>query len=63
MDVIELIAEGLTNKEIGAILHISARTVKFHLDNIFSKLGVNTRTEAAIYAVHHGWIRENPPSE
>lgn len=63
MDVIELIAGGLTNKEIGAILHIAPRTVKFHLDNIFSKLNVNTRTEAAIYAVHHGWVRKDVLSD
>ena len=59
MDVIQLLAEGLTNKEIGALLHITARTVKFHLDNIYSKLGVNTRTEAAIYALRQGWVRRN----
>lgn len=56
MDVIQLAAEGLTNKEIAAKLSLSARTVNFHLDNIYSKLGVSTRTEAAIYALRQGWI-------
>ena len=59
MDVIQLLGEGLTNKEMALTLDIRPRTVKFHLDNIYSKLGVNTRTEAAIYALRHGWTREN----
>jgi DNA-binding CsgD family transcriptional regulator len=57
MEVIQLAAEGLTNKEIAARLFLSARTVNFHLDNIYSKLGVSTRTEAAIYALRQGWIK------
>lgn len=61
MDVIQLLVEGLTNKEIAAMLAVRPRTVKFHLDNIYSKLGITTRTEAAIYALRHGWIRKLPP--
>jgi DNA-binding NarL/FixJ family response regulator len=57
MEVIQLLAEGLSNKEIAALLFISPRTVNFHLDNIYSKLGVSSRTEAAIYALRHGWTR------
>ena len=57
MDVIQLLAEGLSNKEIARLLFISPRTVNFHLDNIYSKLGVSSRTEAAIYALRHGWVR------
>lgn len=57
-EVIQLVAEGLSNKEIAALLYLSPRTVKFHLDNIYSKLGVNTRTEAAIYALRRGWVRQ-----
>jgi signal transduction histidine kinase len=60
LEVIRLVAEGLSNKEIGALLYISPRTVKFHLDNIYSKLGVNTRTEAAIFALRRGWVRQRP---
>jgi len=59
-EVIQLLAEGLSNKEIAALLFISPRTVNFHLDNIYSKLGVNSRTEAAIYALRHGWVRHDP---
>lgn len=57
MDVIRLLAEGLSNKEIAQRLFISARTINYHLDNIYSKLGVNSRTEAAIYALRHGWVK------
>ena len=39
------------------LLFISPRTVNFHLDNIYSKLGVSSRTEAAIYALRQGWTR------
>jgi signal transduction histidine kinase/DNA-binding CsgD family transcriptional regulator len=55
MDVIQLLAEGLSNKEIAQRLAISPRTVNFHLDHIYSKLGVTSRTEAAVYALRHGW--------
>jgi DNA-binding NarL/FixJ family response regulator len=58
MEVIQLLAEGLSNKEIAGLLFISPRTVNFHLDNIYSKLGVSSRTEAVIYALRHGWVRQ-----
>jgi signal transduction histidine kinase/DNA-binding CsgD family transcriptional regulator len=61
MDVIQLLVEGCTNKEIAVMLAVRPRTVKFHLDNIYSKLGITTRTEAAIYALRHGWVRKIPP--
>ena len=56
LDVLRLIADGMSNKEIAAILHITARTVSFHLDNVFSKCAVSTRTEAVVYAIKHGWL-------
>ncbi len=59
IEVIQYLTEGLTNKEIAALLQISPRTIKFHLDNIYSKLNVNSRTEAAIYALRQGWVRRN----
>lgn len=55
-DVLNALLSGKSNKEIATALTISTRTVKFHLDNIYSKLGVNTRTEAAIYALRNGWF-------
>jgi DNA-binding NarL/FixJ family response regulator len=63
MEVIGLLTEGLSNKEIARLLFISPRTVNFHLDNIYSKLGTRSRTEAAIYALRHGWAHRSalPP--
>ena len=55
MDVIRLLTEGLSNKEIAIRLSVTPRTVNFHLDNLYGKLGVNSRTEAAIYALRQGW--------
>lgn len=46
-DVLALTAQGLTNPQIAEALKVSENTVKFHLQNIFQKLGVNNRTEAA----------------
>jgi len=53
IEVLKLIAEGLINKEIAKKLYISEKTVKNHLSNIFRKLNVSDRTQAAIYAVKH----------
>lgn len=52
-EVLELIAEGMINKEIARQLYISEKTVKNHVSNIFKKLHVSDRTQAAIYAVKH----------
>jgi serine/threonine protein kinase/DNA-binding CsgD family transcriptional regulator len=60
LDVIQLLVDGLSNKEIASVLTISPRTVNFHLDNIYTKLGVNSRTEAAITALRQGWGRQPP---
>ncbi len=57
LDVVRLLAEGMSNKEIARVLSISPRTVNFHLDHLFSKLGVRTRTEAAIFALQQGWVQ------
>jgi DNA-binding NarL/FixJ family response regulator len=52
--VLRLVAEGLANKEIARRLSISEKTVKAHLNNVFAKLGVHSRTEAAIHAIRAG---------
>jgi serine/threonine protein kinase/DNA-binding NarL/FixJ family response regulator len=57
LEVIQLLVEGFSNKEIARLLSIRPRTVNFHLDNIYAKLNINSRTEAAIYALRQGWVR------
>ncbi|MCS7259622.1 MAG: response regulator transcription factor [Anaerolineae bacterium] len=59
LEILRLVGKGLTNKEIGRKLFISDRTVQAHLSNIFSKLGVGSRTEAAMYAVRRGWVTDH----
>jgi DNA-binding NarL/FixJ family response regulator len=53
VEVLGLIAEGMINKEIAKKLFISEKTVKNHVSNIFKKLNVSDRTQAAIYAFKH----------
>lgn len=55
-EILQQAARGLTNKQIGAALFISDRTVQGHLQNIYHKLGVATRTEAVTTALTRGWI-------
>ncbi len=59
LEILRLVGKGLTNKKIGKLLYISDRTVQAHLSNIFSKLGVESRTEAAMVAVRRGWVDNN----
>ncbi|WP_318246422.1 response regulator transcription factor [Rossellomorea aquimaris] len=54
MDVLKCLGEGLTNQEISQELFIGIKTVKTHVSNILSKLGVADRTQAAIYANRNG---------
>jgi DNA-binding CsgD family transcriptional regulator len=52
-EVLTLVADGRSNREIGAALFISDRTVARHLTNIYNKIGVTSRTKAARYAIDH----------
>lgn len=54
-DVLQLIADGMNNREIAEKLVISEKTVKTHVSNILSKLNLDDRTQAAIYALRHGF--------
>jgi NarL family two-component system response regulator LiaR len=56
LEVLKLTAKGLLNKEIARDLNISERTVQAHLSNIFSKLDVDSRTEAVLQALKEGWL-------
>lgn len=53
LEVLRLLVEGATNTEISDLLNISPHTVKSHVIHIFNKLGVNDRTQAAVYATRH----------
>jgi DNA-binding NarL/FixJ family response regulator len=56
IDVLRLLAQGQANKQIAASLHIGEKTVKTHVSNILAKLGVPSRTQAALYAVRIGLV-------
>ncbi len=56
LDVLRLIAQGASNREIARALVISEGTVKAHISNILSRLGLRDRTQAALHARAHGWI-------
>jgi two-component system response regulator DegU len=57
MEVLNYVTKGMSNKEIAVMLGISHQTVKNHVTAILRKLGVEDRTQAAIYALRRGWVR------
>jgi len=68
LQIVQSLATGASNKEIAAQLFLSPNTVKVHLRNIFTKLEVQTRTEATMMAVRNGWVAvgdaaDLPPAE
>jgi len=56
IEILQLVSQGKSNKEIAAELFISVNTVKVHLANIFTKIDVSSRTEATLYAIEHGIV-------
>jgi DNA-binding NarL/FixJ family response regulator len=57
VEILDNIAQGMTNKQVAYALSISEQTVKNHMSAILRKLSVNDRTQAVVYAMRQGWIR------
>ena len=57
LEVITLLAHGMSNREIAGALFISEHTVRNHLGHVFAKLGVSSRTQAVVRAGQRGWLR------
>lgn len=56
VDVVRLVADGLTNREIGAHLHLSTRTVQSHVKAALKKTGSANRVQLAVYAIRSGVV-------
>ncbi|MBP3040161.1 response regulator transcription factor [Bacillaceae bacterium Marseille-Q3522] len=55
-EVLQLLADGKSNRGIGEALFISEKTVKNHVSNILQKMNANDRTQAVVYAIKNGWV-------
>jgi DNA-binding NarL/FixJ family response regulator len=60
MEVLSLVSQGLSNQQVARKLNLSVRTIEAHLTHIYNKLGVGSRTEAALLAQREGWISSEP---
>ena len=58
LEILQLVLDGYTNKAIAAEVFISEKTVEFHLDNIYTKIGVRTRLMASVWAIQQGLATE-----
>lgn len=56
LEILKLVSKGMLNKEIASQLNISERTVKNHISNIFKKIDVSDRTQAAVFAIKNGAV-------
>jgi DNA-binding NarL/FixJ family response regulator len=63
MEILQCVTRGLSNKEIALALKISHQTVKNHMTAILRKLAVEDRTQAAVFALQHGWVRLQDATE
>jgi HD-GYP domain-containing protein (c-di-GMP phosphodiesterase class II) len=58
VEVLRLVAAGLSNREVAGRLFISPRTAEHHVQHVYAKIGVSTRAAAAMFAMEHGLIRD-----
>ena len=63
VEILKLVSEGRSNREAGQVLWVTDQTVKFHLANIYRKLGVRNRHEAGRWALEHGLLELTAPRE
>jgi two-component system response regulator DegU len=56
-EVLQMLADGKSNRSIGETLYISEKTVKNHVSNILQKMNVNDRTQAVVVAIKNGWVQ------
>lgn len=56
-EVLQMLADGKSNRSIGEMLFISEKTVKNHVSNILQKMDVNDRTQAVVFAIKNGWVQ------
>ena len=59
LEILQSVMAGKTNKTIASEIYISEKTVEFHLDNIYTKIGVRTRLMAGVWALRQGLQAEN----
>src|SRR5581483_7427507 len=59
VDVLRVLARGLSNREIADALVLSPRTVQHHLASVYGKIGVHSRAGAAVFAIEHGLVPAN----
>ena len=62
MEVLSLVSQGLSNRQVARKLNLSVRTIEAHLTHIYNKLDVGSRTEAALLAQREGWVSSESPS-
>jgi DNA-binding NarL/FixJ family response regulator len=62
IEVLRLLAQGQANKQIARSLHITEKTAKTHVSNILGKLGLSSRTQAALYAIRIGLVSSSSPA-